>query len=231
MARTPFPMRTDAYTAKRYGSHAEWLAGRARTVGASEVAMVMGIAPSSWGTAVDLWNRKRNPPEETGNKDTRRGSDAEEHIRALLQIENPDLRVEDGTGVIFRSRKFPWLSCSLDAMLVNPDGSFAVVEIKDVRYTPKWKDGAMPIHYLYQCAAQMLVTGANAAILYPRIFYDFSQERDRLKRLCARTVRETPMLIRRSQVKGQFAGIVRETKEFHDCLESGTPPPVRMGRR
>lgn len=231
MARSPFPMRTDAYTAKRYASHAAWLEGRTQTVGASEVAMVMGIAPASWGNAVDLWNRKRNPPAETGNADTRRGSAAEEHIRALLQIENPDLRVADGTGVIFRSRQFPWLSCSLDAMLLSDDGTFCVVEIKDVRYTPHWKDGAVPRHYLYQCAAQMLVTGANAAILYPRISYDFSQERDRLKRLCARTVRETPMLIRRSQVKGQFAGIVRETKEFHECVASGNPPPVRLGRR
>ena len=228
---SPIPMRSKDYTAKRYGTRAEWLAGRTNSVGASEVAQVMGIAPASWGTANDLWERKRRPPKEEPNADMARGSAAEAHIRELLQIENDDLRVVDMTGVIFKSRRFPWLTCSLDAALAHGDGTFDIVEIKDVRYSPHWKDGALPRHYLYQCTAQMLVTGARAAVLLARISYDFSQDRDRLKRLCARSVREVPYLIRRSAVKGQFAGIVRETKEFWDCVRAGTPPPVRISRR
>lgn len=73
---SPIPMRSNDYTAKRYASRAEWLAGRSNSVGASEVAQVMGIAPSSWGTAMDLWERKRNPVvEDGGNADTARGSE------------------------------------------------------------------------------------------------------------------------------------------------------------
>lgn len=231
---SPIPMRSKDYTAKRYASRAAWLAGRSNSVGASEVARVMGIAPSSWGTAYDLWLDKRSHDDgadEGGNADTARGSAAEEHIRELLQIENAELQVVDMTGIIFKSRRFPWLSCSLDAAIAHGDGTFTIVEIKDVLYTPHWKAGAFPIHYLYQCTAQMLVTGAKAAILLARIAYDFSTARDWLTRLSERTVREVPFLIRRSQVKGQFAGIVRETKEFWDCVKSGTPPPERMARR
>ena len=225
------PLRARDYTAKRYRTRAEWLAGRTQSIGASEVAQVMGIAPASWGTALDLWERKRNPSvEERSNADMARGAAAEEHIRELLQIENPDLKVVDMTGIIFRSRKFPWLTCSLDAAIVHEDGTFSVVEIKDVRWTASWRHG-LPSHYLYQCVAQLLVTGAKEAVLVARLAFDFSQARRRIDRLCARTVREVPFLVKRDEVRGQFAGIVRETKEFWECVKSGNPPPERMARR
>lgn len=224
-------MRTDDYVAKRYETRDDWLKGRMDSVGASEVPLVLGIAPPSWGNARTLWERKRNPVvEENGNADTRRGSLAEEHIRELLAVENPDLKVMDGTGVIFRSRRFPWLTCSLDALILNPDGTFTVVEIKDVRYTPHWKGGSMPRNYKYQCATQLLVTGAKDAVLLARIGYDFGQGRNRLERLCNASVREVKYRIRRSEVKGQFAGIVRETKRFWEHVKDGTEPEIVIGR-
>lgn len=223
-------MRGDQYVAKRFATRAEWLKGRSASVGASEVAMVIGVAPKSWGSVHDLWERKRNPvvEEDDGNEDTRRGARAEEHIRELLGIENTDLKVVDMTGIIFRSRKFPWLTCSLDAAIVHPDGSFTVVEIKDVRYTAHWKNGGFPLYYKIQCAAQMLVTGAKDAILLARINYDFGEGRTRLDRLCNSSVTEKRFLIKRSAVKGQFAGIVRETKEFWEAVQSGDEPVVRI---
>lgn len=225
------PEETKHYTSRKYATREQWLAGRAESVGASEVALVMGIAPAAWGTALDLWERKRNPVvEDGGNADTARGSAAEEHIRELLRIES-GLEVHDMTGRVFRSRRFPWLTCSLDAAIAHGDGSFTVVEIKDVRWTASWRNG-VPLHYLYQCAAQMLVTGAQAAILLARIIYDFGDAGDWMERLATRTVREVPYIIRRDDVKGQFAGIARETKAFWDCVKSGTPPPIHVrGRR
>lgn len=224
-------MRTDDYTAKRYETRAEWLKGRMGSVGASEVSLVLGIAPPKWGNAHTLWERKRNPViDEGGNEDTIRGSRAEEHIRELLDIENPYVKVVDMTGIIFRSRKFPWLTCSLDAAIVRPDGTFTIVEIKDVRYTAHWKGGAYPRYYKYQCATQMLVTGATDAILVARINYDFGGGRDEIGRLCEASVREEHIRIRRSAVKGQFAGIVRETKAFWQHVCDGTEPDIIIRR-
>ena len=217
------------YTAKRYKSRTDWLKGRTDSIGASEVAMVLGICPKAWGDANTLWERKRNPViEEGGNEDTLRGSRAEEHIRELLGIENTDIKVIDMTGIIFRSKKYPWLTCSLDAIILYPDGTFTVVEIKDVRYTPHWKNGNYPLYYKVQCTAQMLVTGAKDAVLVARINYDFGTGRTRLERLCNSSVTEKRFLIKRSAVKGQFAGIIRETKEFWEAVKSGNPPTVRI---
>ena len=224
-------MRTDDYTARKFATREDWLRGRAETVGASEVSLVLGIAPPSWGNALTLWEAKRNPVVgEGGNADTIRGSLAEEHIRELLAIENPDLEVVDLTGYIFRSKRFPWLSCSLDAAIIHSDGTFTVVEIKDVRYTAHWKNGGYPRYYRYQCAAQMLVTGAKDAVLVARIGYDFSQGRTRMGRLCAATVRESRFHIKRSEVRGQFAGIARETERFWRHVKDGTEPEVVLGR-
>ena len=225
------PANGKDYTSRKYATHEQWLAGRANSIGASEVALVMGIAPSSWGTSMDLWERKRSPAvNDRGNADTARGSAAEAHIRELLRIET-GLEVHDMTGRIFRSRRFPWLTCSLDAAIAHGDGTFTVVEIKDVRWTASWRNG-VPLHYLYQCAAQMLVTGAKDAILLARIMYDFNDSADWRERLATRTVREVPYFIRRSKVKGQFAGIARETKAFWDSVQSGEPPPIHVrGRR
>lgn len=224
-------MRTDDYTARRFETRAEWLKGRQESVGASEVSLVLGIAPTTWGNAHTLWERKRNPiVEEGGNEDTLRGSRAEEHIRELLGIENPYIKVVDMTGIIFRSKQFPWLTCSLDAAIVYPDGTFTIVEIKDVRYTAHWKGGAYPRYYKYQCATQMLVTGAKDAVLVARINYDFGGGRNHVERLCAASVREQRIHIKRSAVKGQFAGIVRETKRFWECVKSGEEPPIVIGR-
>ena len=224
------PEETKHYTSRKYATREQWLAGRAESVGASEVALVMGIAPAAWGTAMDLWERKRNANvAEGGNADTARGSVAEAHIRELLRIET-GLEVHDMTGRIFRSRRFPWLTCSLDAAIAHGDGSFTVVEIKDVRWTASWRNG-VPLHYLYQCAAQMLVTGAKDAILLARIMYDFNDSADWRERLANRTVREVPYIIRRSKVKGQFAGIARETKAFWDSVQSGEPPPIHVRGR
>lgn len=224
-----FKMRGEHYIAKRYANRQEWLKGRFESVGASEVAMVLGVSPRSWGDANSLWERKRNPTtDEGGNEDTERGASAEEHIRELLGIENRDIKVVDMTGIVFRSRKYPWLTCSLDAIILYPDGSFTVVEIKDVRYTPHWKNGNYPLYYKIQCTAQMLVTGAKDAVLLARINYDFGTGKTRLERLCNSSVTEKRFLIKRSEVKGQFAGIIRETKEFWEAVKNGTPPVVRI---
>lgn len=221
-------MRTEDYTAKRYDTKNDWLKARQKTLGASEVSTVLGVAPKSWGNATALWERKINPFEPSeGNEDTLRGSRAEEHIRELLSIENTDLEVADMTGIIFRSKKYPWLSCSLDAAIVHPDKSFSIVEIKDVRYTQHWKNG-YPVYYMIQCATQMLVTGAKEAILVARINYDFGNGRSRLERLCNASVTEKRFLIKRSSIKGQFAGIIRETKEFWDSVLAKTPPTERI---
>lgn len=222
----------DEYTVSQYASEGGWLKGRGKTIGASEVPVVLGIAPRSWGSARDLWMEKtgRATSFEDGNENTVRGQSAEPHIRELFAIRHPELKVYDGTWKVFRSKKYPWLSCSLDMIIVDGKGDYYVGEIKDVRYTSHWKGDDFPLWYRYQCIAQLLVTGWKGAILIPNISYDFGGGRTWLDTVGESTVRERHIVIRRSEVRGQFAGIVRETKAFHDSIVNGTEPEIVIGR-
>lgn len=226
------PRETDDYIIHEYRNEEAWKRGRGKYIGASEVSQILGIAPRSWGSARDLWLEKRGElvDDSQGNSDTERGHRAEPHIRELFAIRNPELIVLDGTWKVFRSKKYPWLSCSLDMIIIDERGEPYVGEIKDVRYTPHWKGDEYPLHYRYQCIAQLLVTGWKGAVLVPNISYNFGGGRTWLDSIGESSVRERHIVIRRSEVKGQFAGIVRETKAFHDCIISGEEPVVKLGR-
>lgn len=222
----------DEYTVSNYRSEEGWLKGRGKTIGASEVPVVLGIAPRSWGSARDLWMEKtgRATVSDDGNEDTFRGQSAEPHIRELFAIRHPELKVYDGTWKVFRSKKYPWLSCSLDMIIVDEKGDPYIGEIKDCRYTSLWKGDEYPRHYRYQVIAQLLVTGWKGAVLIPNISYDFGGGRTWLDDLEASSVRERHIVIRRNEVRGQFAGIVRETKEFYRCITDGMEPEVVIAR-
>lgn len=231
-AKWDVPMRTDAYNARRYENRVEWERGRHATIGASEVSIILGIAPKSWGNARDLWIDKTGRAvlsEDRENADTVRGSRAEEHIRELFAIRHPDLKVYDGTNVIFRSKKYPWLSCSLDMVIEDERGNLYAGEIKDCRYTTHWKNGDYPLHYHYQCIAQLIVTGFSGVVLVPNISYSFGSGKF-LDYIDGSSVVERHIVIRRSEVKSQFNGVIRETKKFHECVISGREPEVVIMR-
>ena len=210
------PMETDHFTARAYETRAEWLAARQQTIGASDVPIILGLTPPSWGSAADVWESKVSPPpddDSTDNADVSRGTMSESHIRELFRIET-GLVVLDGTGIIFTSKKYPWLSCSLDAILLDDKGDIVPVEIKSVRYTKKWAGEDIPIYYIYQMAVHLMVTGARREVFLPRIIYDFAYAADPIEKAASATKRERPALIRRKDLSGQFAGIARTTKKF-----------------
>lgn len=230
--RIPIPKTSQYYTRREYADEGAWLGARCLTIGASEVPIVLGIAPKSWGSARDLWLEKRGESvgNDEGNEDTFRGHRTEPHIRELFQIRHPNLKVYDGTNCIFRSREYPWLSCSLDMIIEDENGDLYVGEIKDVRYTSLWKGDEYPRHYRYQVITQLLITGWKGAILLPNISYEFCGDGKFLDDIEDTSVRERRIVIRRSEVRSQFRGIVRETLKFHDAVVGGYEPEVVMGR-
>lgn len=155
------------YEAVGYPDRKAWLAGRAKGIGASEVAAVFGKSP--WMTERELWERKVFPgeAEPSGNADTERGSRSEEHIRELYGIEM-GCRVYDGTNIVLRSSKYPFMTASLDGFILEKDGP-CVMEIKSVRTRgPGWGEDTIPNYYLLQVLAQLVVTGWKEAILVAR---------------------------------------------------------------
>ena len=183
------------YTVEVYADHESWLNGRMNGIGASEAAAVLGKSP--WMNERQLWERKKSPVAESGgNADTLRGHLSEEHIRELYAIET-NQEVLDGTNIILRSVEHPFMTASLDGIIVHrePPCSMAepiiasILEIKSVRNGGnEWTDDTMPNYYILQVLHQLAVTGWMDAKLLARFCRTYSwpkaYEREYLVRTC-----------------------------------------------
>lgn len=218
------------YTVESFEGHDEWLRGRGKSIGASEAAAVLGKSP--WMDERDLWMRKAHPEkckaEGGGNDDARRGSLSEAHVRALYEIETGSA-VFDGTNVILRSVAHPWMTASLDGIIIyrgdgeNPIASPVVpvvMEIKSVRRGGgEWTNETIPEHYLLQILHQLVVTGWEEARLVAR----FCRSDD------FPTAYEREYTVRAEDYRKQMDALVRRERMFwEENVLKDVPPAVRL---
>ena len=158
------------YEVKSFSDRTSWLKGRFNTIGASEAAAVIGKSP--WMNEVELWERKRGKAvEEKCNADMSRGQRSEAHIRELYSIEM-GYDILDGTNIMLVSNEYPFMSCTLDGILLEHDKDEipVIFEIKSSRKNDMWGDDTIPEHYLIQILHQFAVTGWDKAVLRVRFF-------------------------------------------------------------
>ena len=160
------------YEIKIFPDRTAWLKGRSNTIGASEAAAVIGKSP--WMNEVELWERKRGKAvEEKCNADMSRGQRSEAHIRELYSIEM-GYDILDGTNIMLVSNEYPFMSCTLDGILLEHDKDWSeipvIFEIKSSRKNDMWGDDTIPEHYLIQILHQFAVTGWDKAVLRVRFF-------------------------------------------------------------
>ena len=140
----------------------EWIEERRRSVGASEVAAVMGL--SKWTTPLDVYRSKHGIDKPfdpllalVGHMD-----EAVMH-RWLVELSglNPDL----SPGFMARSTEHPFIHATPDRMWGD-----IPVQLKTAHeFTAhKWDEG-IPTEYRVQVQTEMLVTGAARALLVVRI--------------------------------------------------------------
>lgn len=143
-----------------------WLRERRGSIGASEVAAVMGLLPPNWGTPLQVYLDKVGAlPEQ----------DAGEAAEWGLMFEAPILSVYAGrvkhrvacSGHLYRSRTRPWLHATLDGIDLDAPEP---LEVKTFGETPwhkpqpafDWSEGP-PVYVQAQVQTQLYVTGAEAA--------------------------------------------------------------------
>lgn len=146
---------------------AEWLKSRKDSLGATDVAAIMGISPFAgpW----DVWADKTNRLDDwDGNSATRAGKAFEpavlDHAEAELGPLRRDIRIKHPT--------LP-MAATLDAQLIE---ALYPVEAKTTGIVGpvygRWGDAMtdeFPDHYLVQVHAQLTVTGADLAYLFALI--------------------------------------------------------------
>ena len=151
-----------------YGTREAWLASRTGFVGASEVAILFGLAPPSWGSPYSLWAYKTGKLERAEVDDV-----AAERMEWGLELEplisrkyakRTGRRLWDGGGpyVVAVDPEVDYLRATLDGFIVDAAGmpGNGVLQIKTTNtfMAHHWDDG-IPNHVQCQVQTEMGCTG------------------------------------------------------------------------
>lgn len=154
----------------------EWLTERRNSVGASEVAAVMGLSP--WATPLDIWKSKQGIDKDFDPILAFVGHESEAIIRKWVS-DHSGLGVELVRGCMARRDDRPHLHASFDDLTAN--GEPVQYKTAHQRTEHKWDEG-IPTDIRVQVQAEMYVADAPRALVVVwiggREFRSFWEPRD-----------------------------------------------------
>lgn len=207
-----------------YANREEWLAGRANSIGASEVAAAIGISP--WMTPEELWEiktGKKKPKDLSNNEKVQFGQNAEGLIRDLYVLEHPIYKCEYHPYRVYFQEETPFLTATLDGELYNEKyGIWGVYEGKTAEVAKKaqWEkwNGKVPDNYYVQLCQQLWCVGEG---------YRFSVLNAKLKKLNGDSeIRSYDFL--RENMEEDIKWVVEEAKKFWRLVQEDKRPPIRF---
>lgn len=166
---------TDEYICHKYKNRDEWKSKRIQGIGGSDASTIIGQNP--WKDNNTLWKEKKGilVPEDISDKPyVKFGTEAEQHIRALYVLENPQYDVQYEDNVTLQSKSHPWMLYSPDGLLYDKEtGQRGILEIKTSNIMQKsqldkW-DKEIPMNYYIQVLHGLLVTWFDFVILKARL--------------------------------------------------------------
>lgn len=207
----------------RCKNHESWLKNRRKYIGGSDVACILGYNP--WKNNVQLYREKKGlvePDDLSDNPLVQYGTNAEEHIRALFQLDHPTLKVEYIPNNSWRNTDYPFAACSLDGWITDSNGRKGILEIKTATITNgqqsnKWKD-AIPDNYYCQVLFYLGVTGFDFVDLRANLKYEFP---DSPLKIITKDFH-----IERAEVEDDIAIVMKAASEFAEQLKNNTPPSL-----
>lgn len=187
----------------------EWISKRRNFLGASDVAAVLGVSP--WAGPLDVYLNKVCNAEVPESRAMRRGT-AMEPVIADWYAEETGREIQNpGTTAIQIHPDIPFLSATLDRLIVGDERGRAPLEIKSVggwKSREEWEIDP-PLHYQVQVQIQMAVIGASWGAL------------------CGGFAATDEIIHRDLDFDtGFFAAAVPVLEEFWRCVQKKTPPPA-----
>lgn len=208
-------------------SHEEWIRERRHGIGASDAGTILGV--NKWKTNLELWAEKtglREPEDISKKPYVQYGHAAEEHIRALFELDHPELEVTyESPFKIIRNDKLPWLFCTPDGELIDRlTGEIGGLEIKTTeimngRQWAEW-DGRIPDQYYAQVCHQMLAADWEFVWLRAQIKFT-TREGDR-------RAETRDYYITRGEVKEDLKALLEEEKAFWKQVQEKKAPALKL---
>lgn len=139
-------------------SRSEWLKLRKTGIGGSDAGAICGLNPYTSPMSVFVDKTSENI-DDVDNEAMRQGRDLEEYV-ARRFTEETGLKVRR-SNMMYRSRENHFMLADVDRLVVGEDAGLEC-KTASAYNADKWKDGAVPQHYLLQCYHYMAVTGKRA---------------------------------------------------------------------
>lgn len=136
-------------------SREEWLRQRKHGIGGSDAGAICGLNPYSSPMQV-YYDKITEEIAEHDNEAMRQGRDLEEYVARRFS-EETGLKVRR-SNVMYQNSEYPFMLADVDRLIVGEDAGLEC-KTASAYHADKWKDGAIPPHYLIQCYHYMAVTG------------------------------------------------------------------------
>lgn len=137
----------------------EWHEARRSSLGASEVAAVLGLSP--WQTPLSVWRTKVLGETNQINPDAAYWGHAHEAtIAQWIRDTHPEIGEVTSVGWSVRSHQHPWLTASPDRLILETNPTIPVeLKTDDGFARESWAD-AVPDYYRIQSIVQQGIQGA-----------------------------------------------------------------------
>lgn len=143
----------------------EWYEARREAISASEIPVVLGLAPQDWGSPFDLWWHKRTGADsQPENPDMRRGRRLEPMVLEDFAEAHPEFKLLPSVTV--RNIERPWQMATPDGLITEGDDALGSVEAKTAFTRSEWGEPGtddIPVYYRAQVLWQMDTLGVNVA--------------------------------------------------------------------
>lgn len=205
----------------RCKNHESWLKNRKKFIGGSDAACILGLNP--WKSNLDLYREKIGlieAPDLSDNEAVDYGTKAEEHIRALFQLDHPELKVEYVPYNSWHNDKYPFAAASLDGWLKDKNGRKGIWECKTAIITSKaqadkWKD-QIPDYYYCQLLHYFGVTEFEFADLRARLRFEYPD-----RKFCE----ERDYHLERFDYEEDISTVMEKEAVFYEQLKNKEEPP------
>jgi hypothetical protein len=153
---------------EHFVSESDWVEARKLGIGASESATLFGQGYIG-SSAYRLYSEKLGliPRDAMDAKFLRIGKLMEPILRRLFTEEAGFACYEVGDNHTFRSKQHPFMTASLDGLVVTETG-LGVIELKNIHYfnRDEWTADTGPLKYQIQLQHQLAVTGLKFGYLF-----------------------------------------------------------------
>lgn len=153
MALNTLPTVTDTLgTARLLGNFEnnspEWHELRRTGIGGSDIAAICNASP--WTSPFALWAKKtgRIPDDYTPSEAAEWGTRLESVVLDKFEEEHPELTVHRNVGTWAHADR-EWQLANPDALFVDAEGNWGIIEVKTSRYEDDWSQG-VPAYYRTQ---------------------------------------------------------------------------------